>query len=180
MTVRMMGKEVNSSNKNRLQSFCINLDKHLHSNDFEYLNDHLRVLPQLLSQRREADLHIMRQLKYLPLFMEIIKKVYNCPKHEKQKLNQNISWVMKSIEIFSGIPDNRTYMMVSNRLIPLVDLGKIYLSKSLKTIIQEYQSIPSLLHILTIHIRHRMPPHQLYFRELFIEYLFTSGILSKI
>ena len=91
--------------------------------------------------------------------MEIVKKIYNCPRHEKYKLNQTITGVLKIIEILSGIPDNRTYMMVSNRLIPLVELGKTFLTKQLKVLVQEYQSFPSLFHILTIHIRHRMPSH---------------------
>ena len=73
----LLGKETTSPNKQRLQKLCIDLEKHIlpQIKDYTQLENVLKDITKVLEGRREADLHIMRQLKFVPLLMEICKKL---------------------------------------------------------------------------------------------------------
>ena len=72
----IMGKETSGINKNRLQKLSLDLDKCITNIiDYEYAESVLKDTIKLLDQRKEADLHVIRQLKFLPCIMEIVKKV---------------------------------------------------------------------------------------------------------
>jgi len=97
----------------------------------------------------------MRQLKFIPSIMEVIKKVYTCPKHEIKFMLKSLEGISRLLVIFSGQMDNRSYMMITNRLIPLCDLILWILSKSPK-VIHSVNYLQHLFNILTIHIKHRL------------------------
>ena len=73
----LSGKEISSTNKLKLQKLCMELDKQLipQIKDYSQLENYLKEISKILEGRKEADLHIMRQLKFIPLLMEICKKI---------------------------------------------------------------------------------------------------------
>ena len=72
----IMGKEATGVNKNRLQKLSLDLDKCITNIiDYETAGSVLKDTIKLLDQRKEADLHVIRQLKFIPCIMEIVKKV---------------------------------------------------------------------------------------------------------
>jgi len=76
------GKELKSSNKNRLQIRCKELEMSVFPVIKNYdtveaiLNDVIRVL----EKRGAGDLHLMRKLKFIPNLVDITKRVQICPK----------------------------------------------------------------------------------------------------
>lgn len=88
--------------------------------------------------------------------MELVKKIWSCPRHEIKFLVESLEGVAKLLVIFSGLFDNRTYMLLTNRLIPLCDLICWILSKPHK-MISNVNYLPSLFYILTLHLKHKLP-----------------------
>jgi len=64
----------------------------------------------------------MRKLKFIPTLIEICKRVQVCHKNEFKPLTKLLGTVVKIIYIFSGIRENRNYMIQTNRLQPLIEL----------------------------------------------------------
>lgn len=176
----IIGKETSGVNKNRLQKLSLDLDKYITNFiDYESVANVLKDTIKLLDQRKEADLHVIRQLKFIPSIMEIVKKIWSCPKHEVKYILNIMETVTRFLTIFSGLSENRTYLEITNRIIPLVDLVSWILSKSLKAII-ELNYVPQLFHLLTILLKHRLPAEHRHFRDYFVEYLLNSGLLTKL
>ena len=80
---------------------------------------------------------------------------------------------------FITLRENRIYLLVTNRLISLVDLLIWCLVKTPKFIFG-ITFIPHLLHIFTVTIKQRLPFEYLKFKEEFISYIICSNLLSKI
>jgi hypothetical protein len=55
-------------------------------------------------------LHLMRKLKFMPLLIEICKRVSTCEKREIKLLGKLLSSVIKIIVTFSTVRENRNYM----------------------------------------------------------------------
>lgn len=116
-------KETTSTSKNRLQKICNDLDKHL-NNQIRDLNviEHLfRELIKILEAFKDADYIILRQLKFVTLVVEIFKKVVGCRKNEYSHYLTLIGMVTQILYQFCSLYDNRTYLIVSNKLIPIID-----------------------------------------------------------
>jgi hypothetical protein len=118
------GKEITSANKKRFQILCIDLEKHVIPviKDYEALDVTLKELIKLLDMRKQADLHVMRKLKYIPILMEICKRISVCHKNELKFLGKALEYVIKIISIFCNLRENRNYMLQTNRLQPLIEL----------------------------------------------------------
>lgn len=82
------------------------------------LNDIIKVL----EKRQQADLHLMRKLKFMPLLVDICKRVSTCERREIKQLGLLLSLVIKIISTFSELSQNRNYMYQTNRLMPLLEL----------------------------------------------------------
>lgn len=72
--------------------------------------------------RKQADLHLMRKLKYMPILIEICKRISVCHKNEFKHLGRALEYVIKIINIFCGLRENRNYMLQTNRMQALVEL----------------------------------------------------------
>lgn len=177
----IVGKESISPNKQRLQKLCIELEKQIlpQIKDYNLLENSLKETIKLLEQRREADLHIMRQLKFVPLLMEICKKLSMCHRNEINEILKILDFSSNVLSLFCGLVDNRTYMLITNRLIPLVDLLLWCLNRPTK-FVYSLGFVPVLFNIITTHLKHRLTPDRIAFKEYLIEYIFSSGFLLKI
>jgi len=180
-TASLIGKESISPNKQRLQRLCIELEKQIlpQIKDYNQLETSLKEGIKLLEQRREADLHIMRQLKFVPLLMEICKKLTMCHRNEINDILRTLDVSSNLLSLFCGLVDNRTYMLITNRLIPLVDLLLWCLNRPTK-FVYSLGFVPVLFNILTTHLKHRLTPDRSTFKEYLMEYIFSSGFLLKI
>lgn len=176
----IMGRETSGPNKNRLQKLSIDLEKTVTNLiDYTNLENIIKDTIKLLDQRRESDLHVIRQLKFIPCIMEVIKKIWSCPRHEIKFLIKSLESITKLLSLFSGLVENRTYMMVTDRLISLADLVNWILGKSPK-VISGMTYLPQLFHILTTHLKHRLPSEYRHYRDMYVEYLMCCGLLGKL
>ena len=175
------GKEVTSINKQRLQKLCLDLDKQVATQikDFEAVDSTLKDILKLLDNQKEADLHIMRQLKFVPILMEICKRVSVCHKNEIDSLLKALDSAIKILTKFCGLIDNRTYMIVTNRLVPLVDLLIWCLNRPTK-FVYSLTFVPHLFTILGRHLSQRQHQENAGFKEDVIEYIFCSGLIMKL
>lgn len=53
----------------------------------------------------------MRKLKYMPILIEICKRISVCHKNEFKNLGKALDYVIKIINIFCGSRENRNYML---------------------------------------------------------------------
>jgi hypothetical protein len=142
------------------------------------LESNLKDLIKILEQKKQNDLHIMRQLKIVSCLVEILKKPAVCHKSEIKNLGKVIELIVKVLMYFSSIIENRNYMIVTNRLSTLVDLLLWVLNKPSK-IPLGISFLPDLIYLITIHIKHRIPFEHLTMKDDFLEYVFLSNILVK-
>lgn len=178
----MMGKEASSSNKQRLQKLCSDLDKQVSPpqiKDYETLDATLKEVIKILDFKREADLHLMRQLKYIPIIIEICKRVTVCHKNEVNNLLRTLDYAIQIISKFTGLIDNRTYMVLTNRLVPLVDLLAWCLNRPTK-FVYSLAFVPQLFNLLSLHLKHRLSIENAHYREDLIEYIFCCGLPPKL
>ena len=129
--------------------------------------------------RKSADLHLMRKLKIIHLMTEICKKLSHCHKNEIKHLARMIEYSVKIINIFCSLKENRNYMLSTNRLITLIDLLNWCLNRSTQ-LFYGITFLPTLISILTLHIKHRVPFECQQMKEIYVEYLICSQITMKI
>ena len=70
-------------------------------------------------------------------------------------------------------------MIQTNRLMPLLDLFLWVLNRPTQ-IFFGIEFLPSLVQIITSHLRHRVPFECQQMKELYIDYIISSGITSKL
>jgi len=174
-------KEVTSINKQRLQKLCLELDKQVATQikDYDIVDNILKDIIKLLDNQKEADLHIMRQLKFIPILMEVCKRVSVCHKNEQDALLRALDSAIKILAKFCGLIDNRTYMIVTNRLVPLIDLLIWCLNRPTK-FVYSLTFVPHLFTILGRHLNHRLHMENEGYKEDIIEYVFCSGLIIKL
>ena len=180
-SICQMGKDASSVNRQRLQKLCFELDRQVtpQIKDYDLVDNTLKDILKILDGQREADLHIMRQLKFIPVLIEISKRTTVCHKNDINNLLRILESVIKIISKFSGLLDNRTYIILSNRLIPLVDLLMWCLNRPTK-FVYSLGFVPHLFNILVSHLKHRLAIEYISYREDLIEYIFCSGFIVKL
>jgi hypothetical protein len=169
-----------SNNKQRIQKISFDIEKQTLPNikDYESLESNLKDLIKILEQKKQNDLHILRQLKVIHCLVEILKKPAVCHKSEIKSLGKIIELVVKILMYFSAIIENRNYMVVTNRMSVIADLLLWVLNKPSK-IPLGISFLPDLIYLITMHIKHRIPFEYLSMKDDFLEYLFLSNILIK-
>lgn len=80
----VMGKEATSSNKPRLMKLSIELDRQANSqvHNYSQMQDIVREIGKILEQRKDSDLHVLRQSKFIPSIMELSKRVLSSYKNQ--------------------------------------------------------------------------------------------------
>ena len=118
------GKELKSSNKNRLQIRCIELQKSVFPDiKFDTVGAILNDVVKVLEKRGAGDLHLMRKLKFVPTMVGMIcKRITTCPRGKLGALAKVINLVIKILSKFCTMRENRNYMIQTNRVMPLIEL----------------------------------------------------------
>ena len=169
-----------SVNKQRIQKLSFDIEKQVIPNikDYDTLENLLKDLIKLLDQKKQNDLHILRQVKVIHCLVEVLKKPAACHKSEIKSLGKIMELIIKILTFFSTLLENRNYMIVTNRISVIADLLLWVLNKPTK-IPLGISFLPDLIGIITIHIKHRIPFEYLSMKDDTLEYLFLSNIPIK-
>ena len=128
---------------------------------------------KVLEKRGVGDLHLMRKLKFMPTLVDICKRISVCPKNELKNLAGVIGLVMKIMNTLCSNRENRNYIFQTNRLMPLIDLFAWCLNRQTELFFG-IEFMPTLFHILTTHLKHRVPFECQQIKELTVDYLISS------
>ena len=139
------------------------------------LNDVLKVL----EKRGVGDLHLMRKLKFMPILTDICKRISVCPRGELKHLAQVIGLSIMIINKICSKRENRNYMLQTNRLMPLIDLFAWCLNRQTELFFG-IEFMPQLFHIITTHLKHRVPYECQQMKELLVDYLISSSITYRL
>lgn len=176
------GKETHTSiNKPRLQKLTLEFEKALQSpvKDHEVIRVILQDVSKILEKNVESDFHILRQIRFMSLFIELLKGVLTSPKINSLKLIEIFNDHFKTISKLVLVKENRIYLLLTNRVIPIVDF--LIWSWNLSTkFIQCLQYIPQLLQTITLILKSKLPKEKQIYKSLLIEYLVFSGFILKV
>lgn len=100
----IVGKETSSINRNRIQKIYLDLEKltNIQVTNYDAMETCFKELQKILDQRRESDLHVLRQIRFIPILMEIFKKVLICQKNEINDLMRILEVSSKVLLSFCG------------------------------------------------------------------------------
>lgn len=76
----------------------------------------MKEIIKLMEFRRTPDLHVMRKLKFIPILVEICKRISVCHKNEFKYLGRMLEYTIKIISFFCSLRENRNYMLQTNRM----------------------------------------------------------------
>jgi len=80
-------------------------------NNYDTVDSILCDVIKVLDKRNVADLHIMRKLRFIPVLVEICKRIVVVPKNELKHLGKLMGPIIKIINIFCTLRENRNYML---------------------------------------------------------------------
>ena len=169
-----------SPNKQRIQKLSFEIEKQLFPNikDYDSLESMLKELIKILDQKKQNDLNILRQTRVIYSLVEVLKKPASCHKSEMKSLGKVLVLILKILNSFSSLLENKNYMIVTNRISIIADLLLWVLNKPTK-IPLGISFLPDLIQIITVHIKHRIAFECLLMKEDLLEYLLLSNIVGK-
>ena len=122
---------------------------------------------------------LFRKLKFIPTLVDICKRILIIPKQEFKQLGKVIEMSVKIISLFCTLRENRNYMLMTNRILPLVDLLNWCMNRP-TSLFFGISFLPQLFNLLTLHIKHKVPYECMQYKEYLIEILICSSIMVKI
>lgn len=170
-----------SANKPRLQKLTIEFEKILQSpvKDYDALKFILSDFSKILEKNVENDLHILRQIRFINVFVDLFRTITTTPKINNLNLIELFNEHFKIFSKIMLIKENRVFLLLTNRAIPILDL--LIWSWNLSTkFLQCLQYIPMLLQTLSLLLKSKVPKDKAYFKSFFVEYLIFSGFILKI
>ena len=169
-----------SPNKQRIQKLSFEIEKQLFPNikDYDAIESMLKELIKILDQKKQNDLNILRQTRVIYSLVEVLKKPASCHKSEMKSLGKVLELILKILNSFSSLLENKNYMIVTNRISIIADLLLWVLNKPTK-IPLGISFLPDLIQIITVHIKHRIAFECLRMKEDLLEYLLLSNIVGK-
>ena len=169
-----------SPNKQRIQKLSFEIEKQLIPNikDYDAIEGMLKELIKILDQKKQNDLNILRQTRVIYSLVEVLKKPASCHKSEMKSLGKVLELIIKILNSFSSLLENKNYMIVTNRISIIADLLLWVLNKPTK-IPLGISFLPDLIQIITVHIKHRIAFECLLMKEDLLEYLLLSNIVGK-
>ena len=169
-----------SPNKQRIQKLSFEIEKQLFPNikDYDSIESMLKELIKILDQKKQNDLNILRQTRVIYSLVEVLKKPASCHKSEMKSLGKILELILKILNSFSSLLENKNYMIATNRISIIADLLLWVLNKPTK-IPLGISFLPDLIQIITVHIKHRISFECLLMKEDLLEYLLLSNIVGK-
>lgn len=133
MTIRSLKHEsdvfskevlVSSPHRKRLQKISIELDKLLsnQSKDYAAMDVLVKEILKIVDNNNENDLHLIRSTRIIHLLVEICKSIHVCHKKEYRTMVILLNCCTRLLVRICSNKQNRSYMLLTNSVIPLVDL----------------------------------------------------------
>lgn len=177
-----LGKEsVTSPNKNRLHKYSVELEKLINNQlrDFKSIETILKEVQKILAMNNENDLQILRANKFLSNLVEICKSVNVSHKNELGNIVKQLDTVAQLLYTLCSVKENRTYMLITNRVIPLIDL-LLWSWNNASKYIYCLNYIPQLFHLIGYLLKHKLGDFKEKFKEPVLEYIIYCGLLIKL
>lgn len=177
-----LGKEnYVTGNKTRLQKLSIEIDRLMTNQikDMNAMKSCLIEIIKILDKNVENDLHILRLNRFIQVLIEIIKSVNICQKRRLDQMVIILDSCTKLLTTLCSLKQNRTYMILTNKVIPLVDL-LLWAWNNASKFIYCFNFIPELFHLITFLIRHRVEPEHFEMKDKIVEYIVSCGLLIKL
>lgn len=170
-----------TANKPRLQKLSLEFEKLLTGpkKDYETIKFILSDLWKILEKNVENDLHVLRQVRFINSYIEFVKTVNVSLKFEMPILIDIFNDHFKIFARLMLLRENRNFLLITNRALPLVDLLIWSWNQSSK-FLQCLDYIPQIMHIITLLLKSKLPEDKSCFKSSLIEYICFSGFLSKI
>jgi hypothetical protein len=170
-----------TANKPRLQKLSLEFEKLLQGpkRDYETIRFILSDLWKILEKNIENDLHVLRQVRFINSYIEFFKTVNVSLKFEMPILIDIFNDHFKIFARLMLLRENRNFLLVTNRALPLVDLLIWSWNQSSK-FLQCLDYIPQIMHIITLLLKSKLAEDKDYFKSSLIEYICFSGFLSRI
>ena len=122
----------------------------------------------------------MRQLKFIPLIMQLCQTIAMVHKNDLEELMNIINYGINIVLHFIQLEENRTYMILTNKLFPLIDLLVWCLNRPTK-FVYSLSYVPSIFYILNRHIKHTLNnPEYRYIQTQLVEYIFSSPMILRL
>jgi len=176
-----LGKEsATSPNKTRLHKCSVEIEKQINNQfrDFKSVEGALKDVQKILSTNNENDLHILRSNKFLSHLVEICKSVNLCHKNDLGNFVKLLDLVAQLLHLLCSVKENRTYMLTTNRVIPLVDL-LLWSWNNASKYIYCLNYIPQLFHLVGFLLKHKIPDGKERYTDPVIEYIIYCGLLIR-
>lgn len=170
-----------STNKQRIQKICFDIEKMINTNirDFETMELLLKELYKIIEQKKQSDLHLLRQSKIIHFIFELMKKPQFCHKGEIKALGKVLEIGVKVVMLFSNLRENRNYLIITNKITICVDLLLWLLNKPTKLPLG-ISFLPDLVYLINISLKHRLPYEYSVMKEELVEYVLYSNLLLKL
>ena len=176
------GKEnLTSPNKTRLHKHSVDMEKSISNQfkDFKIIETTLKDVQKILASNNENDLHILRTNKFISYLIEVTKSVNVCHKNDLGPFVKLLDNVVQLIYVVCSVKENRTYMLITNRVIPLVDL-LLWSWNNASKYIYCLNYIPQLFHLIGFLMKHKIGEFKEKYKEPVLEYIIYCGLLIKL
>jgi hypothetical protein len=173
--------DLQSTNKQRIQKICFDLEKMISTNskEFESMDSNLKELFKIVDQKKQSDLHLLRQSKIIHYIFELMRKPPLCHKSEIKALGKVLEVGIKVLMLFTTLRENRNYIIITNKITICVDLLLWVLNKPTK-IPLAIGFLPDLVYLINISLKHRLPYEFQVMKDDLIDYILYSNILVKL
>lgn len=170
-----------SSNKKRMYRLCMEFEKQVmqQKKDYEAMGEVLTEIHRVIDKHEESDYVILRQVRFIDIMTEFFKSSHSCCKFEKAKFIEVLNSHFKILNKLAVLKENRKYMLLTNRVIPIIDLlSWSWCHQSGLIVFLEY--IPKLLGLLTILLKQKLEKEYDDLRRLYIDYIFFCGFFDRV
>ena len=134
----------------------IELDRHISNSvkDYKSICSLLKEFIKILEKNIENDLHVLRNIRFIHFLVEVCKSVHICPKNDLEIMVEILNSSTRLLMQLCSIKQNRIYMLMTNKVIPLVDLLHWAWSNSSKYVYC-FNFIPDIFHLVNLLLRQK-------------------------
>ncbi|MDR3547507.1 MAG: hypothetical protein P4M11_04410 [Candidatus Pacebacteria bacterium] len=112
--------------------------------------------------------------------VEICKRIFGCPKSDLKPLGHLLELIVKIVAVFSTLRENRIYLLVTNKLIVLVEFVAWWFTNPNAKTVFSLQFLPSLFQVLAAHIKQKVEREQMKYKDGFVQYIYCYGLATKV
>ena len=172
---------ISAPNKGRLQKLSLELEKQINSQkkDYETIGSIFSEVHKIVDKNNEQDYIVLRQIRFINVMIDFFKCSHFCLKFELQSFVEILNDHFKILNKLSVLKDTRLFMILTNKIIPIIEILSWSWSHSSKAI-EALDYIPQALHLLTFLFKQKVDSEHLNLKQNLAEYVFYCGFFVKI